>query len=263
MKYLLYEEKDKNVGVLTINRPEALNALNSGVIAELQTCLAELAKKAEEHSLRCLILTGAGEKSFVAGADIAEMRSMTVEEGRAFGLEGDKVMEALEDFPCPVIAAVNGFALGGGLELTLSCDIRIASTKASFALPETGLGIIPGYGGIQRLSRLVGAGFAKEMVYTTNRIKADAALSIGLVNHVYEPEALMTEAIALAEKITSNAPCAIAAAKKVANASVGLELSKSTRLENPAFGACFATEDQKEAMAAFVEKRPHSPFTGK
>jgi enoyl-CoA hydratase len=259
MKYLLFEMKGDDIGLLTIHRPEALNALNSEVVAEFKACLADIAGK----GLRCLIVTGAGEKSFVAGADIAEMKSLSPEEGKAFSVAGNEVMEALEGFPCPVIAAVNGYALGGGFELALACDIRLASERASFAFPEAGLGIPPGYGGIQRAARLAGLAKAKELIFTAARIKADEALAIGLVNRVYPAEQLLPEALSLAEKIAANAPRAIAAAKSVANGSAGLTLKEATRLESGVFGECFATADQKEAMAAFVEKRPHAPFTGK
>jgi enoyl-CoA hydratase len=261
MNYLVFETKGSgnNIGVLSINRPAALNALNSDVIAELDECLAGLLTK----GLRCLIITGAGEKAFVAGADIAAMRTMSPEQAKAFSMAGNKVMRAIETFPCPVIAAVNGYALGGGLELALACDFRFASSRASFALPETSLGILPGFGGVERLTRVIGAGLAKEMVFSTERIKADEALRIHLVNRVLEPEALMAETLAMAEKIAANAPIGIAGAKRVANRSQGLSLDEAVDLECSDFAACFGSADQQEAMAAFVEKRQHSPFTGK
>lgn len=258
MKYILYERREQ-IGVLTVNRPEALNALNSSVVSELTRTLDEIAAS----DLRCLIVTGAGEKAFVAGADIGEMKDLKPEEAAEFSIAGNTVMEKLESMPMPVIAAVNGFALGGGCELALSCDIRIASEKAVFSFPEVSLGILPGYGGIQRLAREVGLAKAKELVFTTNRVKAAEALSLGLVCAVVPPETLMDAALEMAGKIAANAPIGVRAAKVVANASVGLPLSESTRLEVKPFSDCFRTADQKEAMAAFVEKRKPAPFTGK
>jgi len=257
MKYLLYEEKG-HVGLLTINRPEALNALNSEVIAELSAKLEEIAAS----RTRCVILTGAGEKSFVAGADIAEMKDMDPAQAEAFSVAGNAVMEKLENLPMPTIAAINGFALGGGLEIALACDIRLASDNAMVSLPEVGLGILPGYGGVQRLARAVGISKAKELAFTASRVKAPEALSLGLVSAVHPADALMDEALQMAEKIAANAPVGVRAAKMVANASVGMSLEKATRLESMLFGACFVTKDQKQAMAAFVEKRKPEPFTG-
>lgn len=258
MQYLIYDVND-HVGLLTINRPEALNALNSAVVAELSAQLKEIA----QSDVRCLILTGAGEKAFVAGADIAEMKDLEPAAAKKFSEEGNEVMEALENLPMPVIAAVNGFALGGGCELALSCDIRIASEKASFALPEVGLGILPGYGGVQRMVRAVGLAKAKELAFTTDRIKAEEALRIGLVNQVVSVEKLTDKAQEMAGKIAANAPFGVRAVKKMANESVGLLLSEATRRESEIFGACFETQDQKEGMTAFVEKRKHEPYTGK
>jgi len=257
VEYLLYEVND-GVGILTINRPQALNALNSDVVRELTAQLDEIAGS----DIRCLILTGAGEKSFVAGADIAEMKDCNAAAAEAFSIEGNAVMEKLENLPMPVIAAVNGFALGGGCELALSCDIRLAADNAVFALPEVGLGILPGYGGVQRLARVIGIAKAKEMAFTTNRVKAPEALALGLVNAVVPAAELMEAAGQMAAKIASNAPVGVRAAKKVANDSVGLTLDKATRLECALFGECFNTQDQKEAMTAFVEKRKPAPFTG-
>lgn len=258
MSLVLFEKKD-NVGILTVNRPEALNALNAEVVKQLQATLAEVAVS----GVRCLIVTGAGEKSFVAGADISEMAAMSPQEARQLCVEGNKVMEAMEQLPMPTIAAVNGFALGGGCELALSCDIRIASEKASFSLPETSLGILPGYGGLQRLARLINPAKAKELAFTTRRIKADEALAIGLVNAVAPPEGLMDAAMEMAGQIAANAPIGVAGAKKVINESFGMTLAEATRLEADAFSACFGTDDQREAMQAFVEKRKPAPFTGK
>jgi enoyl-CoA hydratase len=249
-KFLKYERKG-NVGVLTINRPEALNALNSAVVAEATAYLAELAKT----DVRALVVTGAGEKSFVAGADISEMKDLDPKGGQKFSEEGNAMMEAFENFPVPVIAAINGFALGGGCEIALSCDIRLASYKAKFAFPEVGLGILPGYGGVQRATRLLGAGIAKELAFTAKTIDAVEAEKIGLVNHVYDSGDLLREAIKLAETIASKAPFGVRAVKKVANDVIGLPLNKSTRLEAGLFGDCFATADQKAGMTAFVNKQ--------
>lgn len=209
MNYIKYEQKEF-VGVLTIDREKALNALNSQVLSELEEALDAVSIE----NTRCLIITGAGEKSFVAGADISEMSTLTKAEGKAFGEKGNAVFRKIESFPIPVIAAVNGFALGGGCELSLSCDIRIASENAVFAQPETGLGITPGFGGTQRLARTIGIGKAKEMLYTCGKVKADEALALGLVNAVYPADQLMDECLKLAGKIARNAPIAVRAAKK-------------------------------------------------
>lgn len=258
MEFVLFE-RQQDVGILTVNRPKALNALNSGVVAELTAVLAEISAS----DIRCLIVTGAGEKAFVAGADIAEMSEMSPEQAMKFSAEGNLVMEALENLPMPTIAAVNGYALGGGCELALSCDIRIAAANAAFALPETSLGILPGYGGLQRMVRAVGLSKAKELAFTTNRVKVEEALSLGLVSAVYPAEELMGVCLAMAEKIALNAPVGVRGAKKVINESVGLTLQQAARLEEKPFGDCFATQDQREAMKAFVEKRKPEPFTGK
>ena len=206
---LLYE-KAGNIGILTINRPEALNALNSALLDCLYEKVTEIAHDTE---LRCLIVTGAG-KAFVAGADIFEMKDLSRPEAFAFGMHGHKAFCALENLAVPVIAAVNGYALGGGCELSMSCDFRICSDTAVFGQPETGLGITPGFGGTQRLARLVGPGMAKQMVYTARNIKAEEALRIGLVNAVYPLAELYTAAEKLASQIAANAPIAVRAAKK-------------------------------------------------
>lgn len=258
MQFLEYIVEE-DIGILTINRPKALNALNSALLAELTDLLEEL----HSTSLRCLIITGAGEKSFVAGADIAEMKDLTPQEAKAFSEAGNKVMELAERLPMPVIAAVNGFALGGGCELALSCDIRICGENAVFGLPEVSLGILPGYGGVQRLSRTIGLAKAKEMVFTARKVKAEEALAIGLADQVVPMAELMDKALGMAKKIAGNAPIGVRSAKQVANAGVGLTLADAARLECQAFGDCFATEDQKEGMTAFLEKRRPEPFKGK
>lgn len=257
MSTLLYEEKD-SVGLLTVNRPVVLNALSHQVIKDLYEALSCI----EKSDVRCLILTGAGEKSFVAGADVAEMAELDAAGGAALCVNGNAVMHKLETLPMPVIAAVNGFALGGGLELALSCDIRLASENASFALPEVSLGIIPGYGGLQRLARLIGPGMANELAFSSRRIKADEALSIGLVNAVYSQSELKNEACSLAAKIAAGAPLAVRAAKRVLNLSIGLPLTGSHLIECNDFAMCFATRDQKIAMSAFVNKVKPGPFIG-
>ena len=255
MEYIVYEQKG-SYAVITISREKALNALNSQVLDELNETLD--AVNLEE--VRCLILTGAGAKSFVAGADIGEMSTLTKAEGEAFGKKGNDVFRKLETFPIPVIAAVNGFALGGGCEISMSCDIRICSENAVFGQPEVGLGITPGFGGTQRLARIIGVGKAKEMLYTARNIKADEAYRLGLVNAVYPQEELMTAARKLAGQIAANAPIAVRNSKKAANDGLQTDMDQAIVIEEKLFGACFETEDQKEGMAAFLEKRKEKQF---
>lgn len=258
MDFILYEQKG-SVGIITINRPKALNALNSQVLEELDKTLSAV----DMEAVRCLILTGAGEKSFVAGADIGEMSSLTRAEGEAFGKKGNDVFRRLETFPIPVIAAVNGFALGGGCEISMSCDIRICSDNAVFGQPEVGLGITPGFGGTQRLARLVGAGMAKQMIYTARNIKADEALRIGLVNAVYTQEELMPAAEKMAAGIAKNAPIAVRNCKKAINDGLDVDMDKAIVIEEKLFGDCFESYDQKEGMTAFLEKRKVEAFLNK
>lgn len=250
-------QKNGKTAVLTINRPEALNALNSQVLSDLKEALDELKKEAD---LRCLIITGAGPKSFVAGADIGEMSTMNPKKGEAFGIAGNKVMSQVASFPCPVIAAVNGYALGGGFELALACDLRLASEKARFAFPETGLGITPGFGGTQRLARLVGPALASELIFTGRTVKADEALAKGMVSQVCAPEELLDKAQELADTIAGRAPIAIRQAKKAIRGGLDLTLEKGLDYESECFGECFDSEDQKNAMKAFVEKQPFNDF---
>lgn len=250
-------QKNGKTAVLTINRPEALNALNSQVLSDLKEALDELKKEAD---LRCLIITGAGPKSFVAGADIGEMSTMNPKKGEAFGIAGNKVMSQVASFPCPVIAAVNGYALGGGFELALACDLRLASEKARFAFPETGLGITPGFGGTQRLARLVGPALASELIFTGRTVKADEALAKGMVSQVCAPEELLDKAQELADTIAGRAPIAICQAKKAIRGGLDLTLEKGLDYESECFGECFDSEDQKNAMKAFVEKQPFNDF---
>ena len=248
-----YEVKE-NIGYVTINRPEALNALNKTVLEELFHVFNVID---EDEQVKVVILTGEG-RSFVAGADIAEMSKLNVAQGRSFGAYGQKVMNYIEKIEKPVIAAVNGFALGGGCELSMACDIRIASTKAKFGQPEVGLGITPGFGGTQRLAKLVGKGMAKMLILTADFISADEAYRIGLVEKIVEPDELMNVCEELANKIASKAPIAVGMAKTCINKGYHLDLFSGSALEAEAFGGCFGTEDQKEGMQAFLEKRPAS-----
>ena len=255
MEFVTYEQEGF-VGVVTINRPKALNALNSGVLEELEATFDQV----DLETTRVIILTGAGTKSFVAGADIAEMSTLTKEEGEAFGKKGNDVFRKIETFPLPVIAAVNGFALGGGCEISMSCDIRICSENAVFGQPEVGLGITPGFGGTQRLARIIGIGKAKEMIYSASNIKAEEAYRIGLVNAVYPQEELMDMAKKLANKIARNAPIAVRACKSAMNEGLDVDMDKAIVVEEKAFGSCFETEDQVEGMKAFLEKRKVEGF---
>lgn len=258
MEFVTYEQ-DGFVGIVTINRPKALNALNSTVLKEIEATFDAI----DLDVTRAVILTGAGEKSFVAGADIGEMSTLTVEEGEAFGKVGNDVFRKIETFPIPVIAAVNGFALGGGCEISMSCDIRLCSDNAIFGQPEVGLGITPGFGGTQRLARLVGAGKAKEMIYTAFNIKADEALRIGLVNAVYPQAELMDAAKKMAAKIAKNAPIAVRACKKAINEGLDVDMDQAIVIEEKAFGSCFETEDQKAGMEAFLNKTKVEGFKNK
>lgn len=255
MNFITYEQEGF-VGVITINRPKALNALNSEVLKELNATLDAV----DLENTRALVLTGAGEKSFVAGADIAEMSTLTKAEGEAFGKIGNDVFRKIETFPIPVIAAVNGFALGGGCEIAMSCDIRLCSDTAIFGQPEVGLGITPGFGGTQRLARLIPVGKAKEIIYGAVNIKADEAYRLGLVNSVYPLEELLSAAKKLAAKIAKNAPIAVRACKQAINEGLDLDMDQAIVLEEKLFGSCFETEDQREGMQAFLEKRKVEGF---
>lgn len=247
----LLVEKENGIAIVKINNPQSLNALNSTILGELDTLFTELEN---DSSISVIILTGEG-KAFVAGADITEMSSMDAAEGKAFGEKGAKVFRKIELLSKPVIAAVNGYALGGGCELAMCCDIRIASAKAKFGQPEVGLGITPGFSGTQRLPRLVGMGKAKELIFTAEAINADEACRIGLVNSVAEPEELMNRAVAMAEKIAGKAPVAVKYSKESINRGMQCSMDEAINIEANLFGLCFATEDQKEGMKAFMEKR--------
>ena len=248
------------VAVLTIDRPKALNALNPEVLADLKAAFEGI----DQNAVRCVVLTGAGDKSFVAGADIGSMSTMTKAEGEAFGKLGNDIFLMIEGFPLPVIAAVNGFALGGGCELAMSCDIRICSDNAMFGQPEVGLGITPGFGGTQRLARLVGMGMAKQMLYTARNIDANEALRIGLVNAVYPQADLMEAAVKMANTIAKNAPIAVRGCKKAVNDGMQVSIDKAVEIEEKIFGGCFETHDQVEGMACFLSRekpKPKAVFT--
>ncbi len=248
---MIEERREGSTVVLTINRPQALNALNSAVLQQLEQAVARVAADA---AVRVLVLTGAG-KSFVAGADIAEMATLDPIQARAFSAFGARVFRALELLDKPVIAAVNGFALGGGCELAMAADIRLASQKAKFGQPEVGLGIIPGFSGTQRLTRLVGVAKAKELIYSGKIISAAEAAAIGLVNQVYEPEQLFSAALELASQIAAQSPAAVALAKTAIGRGADLDIEAGMELESDLFALCFAGPDQREGMAAFREKR--------
>ncbi|MGH2549744.1 MAG: enoyl-CoA hydratase-related protein [Thermomicrobiales bacterium] len=249
------ERIEAGIAVITVSRPESLNALNSD---ELRLLISRFGEVKADSSIRAVILTGAGDRAFVAGADIKAMATMSSEEGREFGTLGHAAANAIEGLPQPVIAAVNGFALGGGCELALACDIRIASENAVFAQPEVSLGIPPGWGATQRLPRLVSPGVAAELILTGRRVKADEALRIGFVNAVVPAEQLLTKAKEIARSIASNSPKAVRAAKQLMRLAFNGNTPRGLEAELEAFGLAFGTDDQREGMAAFVEKRPAS-----
>ena len=248
---------DGHIATITINKPEVLNALSTEVLSDLNRALDEIEKV---ENIYAVIITGAGEKSFVAGADIAEMKDMDAKQATQYAQFADGIFFRIENFHCPVIAAVNGFALGGGCELAMACDIRIASENARFAQPETGLGITPGFGGTQRLARLIGAGRAKELIYTCRHVKADEAFAIGLVNKVTKLENLMTETIAMAQVICQKAPLAIKKSKEAINRGLQVSIEKAIAVETEEFAQCFTTEDQKMGMNAFIKKEKVEKF---
>ena len=252
---VLYEVKD-NIAIITIDRPEALNALNAGVLKELEQAVT---KAENDQGVFVLIITGAG-RAFVAGADIAEMKDNTPDEAIGFARYGCDVFAKIEMLTKPVIAAVNGFALGGGCELAMACDIRLASNKAKFGQPEVGLGITPGFGGTQRLPRIVGASKAKELIFTAQTIDAAEALRIGLVSQVTEAEQLMDTAMEMAGKIAKNAQVAVRNSKAAINRGAQCDINTAIAHEIHAFALCFATEDQKDAMAAFLNKSKLEAF---
>ncbi len=244
---------------ITINRPEALNALNSDVLVQLAAILEIVAADREAHAV---VITGAGDRAFIAGADIKEMSTKSPQEGREFAKAGHRITRLIEEMDKPVIAAINGVALGGGCEIALACDVRIASEKARLGQPEVGLGIMPGWGGTVRLPRIVGEGIAREIIFSGRLVSAEEAQRIGLVNAVFPPEKLAEEVLQMATAIAGKAPLAIAYAKRSMNRARSLDTEAATELEADLFALCFSTEDQKEGMKAFVEKR-QAGFKGK
>jgi enoyl-CoA hydratase len=255
---LLYEKRD-GIGTITINRPEKLNALNRKVMEELHACAASAR---DDGEVRVVILTGAGEKSFVAGADISELAVQTPVGGKEMSLTGQRTLDLIENLGKPVIAAVNGFALGGGCELAMACTLRLASENARFGQPEVKLGIIPGYAGTQRLPRLVGKGRALELILTGDQVTAQEAYRIGLVNQVVPLKDLMAAAETLARKIMANGPLAVRFAMEAVNHGLEMSEAEGQFLEATLFGLCCTTEDKNEGTRAFLEKRP-AKFTGR
>ena len=252
-------EKQGNVAVLTIDRPEALNALNSQVLCDLDAAISQVEA---DDEVRVVVLTGAG-RSFVAGADIGEMVNFSAIDGKKFGVHGGSIFLRLENLSKPVIAAINGFALGGGCELAMACDIRIASEKAKFGQPEVGLGITPGFGGTQRLPRIVGISKAMELILTAKVIKAEEAKAIGLVSEVYPAEELMDKAMELANAICANAQIAVCESKRCIRMGMQTDINTGSAFEAEAFGVTCGTEDKNEGMGAFLEKRAEKHFQNK
>lgn len=250
-KNILFTVEDE-IALVTVNRPKSLNALNSETLAELAACFGEIKTRKD---IKVVILTGAGEKAFVAGADISEMVHASAAEGRTMGMLAREGFSLLENLPQVTIAAVNGYALGGGCELSMACDIRVASENAKFGQPEVGLGILPGFGGTQRLPRLIGKGRAKELIFTCDQIDAQEAYRIGLANHVVPQEELLDYCKAMARKIISKGSYGITLAKQAINVGTETDLDSGLQLEANLFGLSFATADKKEGMTAFLEKR--------
>lgn len=251
-------ERKEDIAIIEINRPKALNALNSETLTELSAAFDQVGA---DRSIKIVVLTGSGEKAFVAGADIAQMKDMNPLEGRRFSQLGQETFRKAELLPQPVIGAINGFALGGGCELALACDLRIASENARFGQPEVTLGLTAGFGGTQRLPRLVGSGLASEILFTGEIIDAQEAYRIGLVNHIYPKESLMGEALSLAHKIAKRAPVAVQLTKSAIQRGSNTDLDSGLAYEAEVFGLTFSTQDQKEGCGAFVEKRPAN-FSG-
>ena len=258
MKFVLYSKKE-DVGIVTISRVQALNALNSSILKELDYLLDTLF----EENIRCLIFQGDGDKAFVAGADISEMSKMKKKEALSFSKMGNSVFSKIQKLPFPTIAVINGYALGGGCELAMSCDIRVCSEKAVFGQPETGLGIIPGFGATQRLSRIVGVSKAKEIIFTGRFFDSNEALKIGLVNSIFSSSELSSKAFELAKLISNNAPIAIRLSKKAIDEGIKLNLDDALLLEEELFSETFETEDQIEGMRAFLDRQNHNKYKGK
>lgn len=255
MAFVELTKKD-NIAVITMNRPEALNALSRAVFADLEAVLDDVEN---DDDVYVVVITGAG-RAFIAGADIGEMAPMNVAEGLAFSELGNRLLMRVDMMEKPTIAAVNGFALGGGCEMALACDIRIASEKAKFGQPEVGLGIIPGFGGTQRMARIIGTGAAMELIYTADTIDAQKAKEIGMVNYVVPAEELMDKTMEMAHKICKNAQKAIRVSKMAIRRGIDCDISTAVTYEALAFATCFGTEDQKEGMHAFLEKRKDKHF---
>lgn len=249
---ILLEKLEEGIFLIKINRPKALNALNAKTVSELEAALKEVA---ENEAARVLLITGEGDKAFVAGGDIKEMLNLSAMKAKAFGQQGLRVLRSIEEMPVPVIAVINGFCLGGGNELAMACDWMLASDKAVFGQPEVNLGVTPGFGGTQRLTRLVGTAMAMEMITTGRNVKADEAKTIGLVNHVYPAEELMEQALKVARSVAGKGPISVSLSKEAIQRGQHMDLDSAGLLENEIFGLCFATADQKEGMAAFSEKR--------
>ena len=249
-------ERRGNVGLITINRPEVLNALNMQVLRDLDEVLDQVEATEDIH---VLVITGAG-RAFVAGADISEMALFSASDAKTFSRRGNNVLLRLTRFPRPSIAAVNGYALGGGCELAMSCDFRIASEKAKFGMPEVGLGITPGFGGTQRLQRIVGMSTAMELVLTSRTIDAQEALNIGLINHLYPADEMLDKALELANVIASKPQVAVRQAKQAIRIGKQIDMSSAIAFEAEAFGLCFSTEDQKDSMRAFLNKEKLTQF---
>ncbi len=258
MSNVLYMQRGQ-IGIITMNREAALNALNTETLHQLEAVLDGV----DFGEVRCIILTGAGEKSFVAGADVVEMSGFDTQQALDFSGFGNHVFRKIETLAVPVIAAVNGFALGGGCELAMSCDIRLAAENAVFGQPETGLGVTPGFGGTQRLPRIVGMERAKELIFTGRKVKAPEALQLGLVSAVYTQTELMDKAIELADRICANVPFAVRASKAAMNEGAQVGIDEALGIEAERFSTCFVTQDRQEAMLAFVEKRKPAPFANK
>ena len=255
---ILFEKKN-SIGYITVNRPKALNALNIATLEELRTAFTDIR---DDATVRAAILTGAGEKAFVAGADINELAQQDAIQGKAFAQRGQSIFDLIENLGKPVIACINGFALGGGCELALACTIRLASETAKLGQPEVKLGVIPGYGGSQRLPRLVGKGIAMQIILAGDMMTAQEALRVGLVNEVTAPADLIPRAEAIAQKIIANAPLAVQYAMEAVNRGMEMTLAEGLALEAALFAVCCSTEDKKEGTTAFLVKRP-AKFQGK